>query len=136
MPIQYRIDPDQELVWVRMEGIVAGDDFEEYRRRLEGDPLYSPGLRRLFDLRGVPAPSTAQIRGLVEIIAKCALPTPARRAILVDSDVSFGMYRMMEMLLEGRALERFRVFRARDEALAWLLAPPGERPISCTHAPH
>lgn len=123
MPIQYRVEPERELIRVVITGAVGEENFEEYRRQLAGDPGYSAEYARLFDLRGVStAPTTAQIRSLVHTIVRRALPTPAKRAIVVSSDVSFGMFRMLGMLLEGHTREQFRVFRAIDDALRWLAA--------------
>jgi hypothetical protein len=43
-----------------------------------------------------------------------------RTAILVESDVGFGMMRMLQILSEGKIQIELGVFRDRTEAFAWL----------------
>lgn len=121
MPIQYRVEPERDLIRVVMKGAVGEESFEQYKRQIVGDPAFSPEFARLYDLREVTsAPTTAQVRSLVDTIVRRALPTSAKRAIVVSSDVSYGMFRMLGSLLEGQTREQFHVFRAMDDALAWL----------------
>ncbi len=48
-----------------------------------------------------------------------------KRAIVVDSDLGFGMMRMLQLLGEDKFHYEIRVFRERDEAIEWLSEPPG-----------
>jgi SpoIIAA-like len=49
-----------------------------------------------------------------------------RAAILVATDVAFGIVRMWEAYVEGHVEFGTRAFRSRDEALAWLAGMPVE----------
>ena len=50
-------------------------------------------------------------------------PAPdSRRAILVDSDLKFGLARMFEELRDTMGEKGIRVFRNLDEALDWIFA--------------
>jgi hypothetical protein len=46
----------------------------------------------------------------------------SRRAILVDSDLKFGLARMFEVLRDTMGEKGIRVFRNLDDALDWIFA--------------
>ncbi len=41
-------------------------------------------------------------------------------AIIVESDLGFGMMRMLQLLSEGQIRFKFGVFRSKSEAMKWL----------------
>ena len=46
-----------------------------------------------------------------------------KTAILANSDVGFGMMRMLQMLAEEKNKIEFRVFRTKAQALSWINIP-------------
>lgn len=44
-------------------------------------------------------------------------------AVVVATDLAYGFGRMFESYLDGRVAFRTRIFRTREDALAWLLSP-------------
>jgi hypothetical protein len=88
------------------------------------DLLARPGSTspELLDLREVEDfPVTAEaIRELAEkIVRRAERSRPGRLAVLVSSDPVFGMFRMLQALVDGSGLE-LQVFREPREARAWL----------------
>ena len=129
MPIRYRIDVEAGLVFVRGEGEIVLPDLEAYSAGVVRDPLYRAGMHELVDFRGVsPRGLTTQDlekfrdvnRSLADRLA------PARLALLVDTEVGYGLGRMFAALSEDSKIET-RVFRDEDDALAWVRtgAPAG-----------
>jgi hypothetical protein len=49
----------------------------------------------------------------------------SRQAILASSSLVYGLARMFQILREMKGEEGIRVFRDRDEALAWVLGNDG-----------
>ena len=111
MPISFRYDDRQNLLLTKAEGNVSFDDIQrhleaEYKTRHLGPP-------ELVDATGANTTVTSdQVKQLVEelkaLALKCALgPT----AIVTDSDVVFGMARMLAIISElqhGPVIEVFR----------------------------
>lgn len=50
-------------------------------------------------------------------------PNDWRQAMVATTQVSFGLARMFQTLVESRQIE-IRIFATRDEALGWLAEPP------------
>jgi hypothetical protein len=76
--------------------------------------------RELIDGRGArPAFAAEEVRKLVACIRELAASHRiGRAAVLVDSDLAYGMLRMLEMLVEDAAA--IRPFRSEEAAEAWL----------------
>ena len=43
-----------------------------------------------------------------------------KTAFLVDSDLGFGMMRMLQLIADEKVYVKFSVFRSKDKALQWL----------------
>ena len=118
MPGAYIVDPARSLVLTRAWGILTGADMLNHARRLSADPRFQPQFSQLLDFRDITElPITAvEVR---EVAALNPFGPGARRAIVVASDVAFGMARMYQILVE-QSPQEFEVFRDIDEALRWL----------------
>jgi hypothetical protein len=114
MPISWRVADG--LVWLESEGLVP---FEEWRAAVDAalkHPDYRPGMGVLHDWRGLhEPPEAADIRSRAEYGAKLGR---IRWALVVSSDVGYGMGRMAEILTETPLIE-LRAFKDIAEAEAW-----------------
>lgn len=99
-------------------GVLSGDDLLVHCRALRADPLFRPSFSQLIDLRGVTE-LAARAPAIRAVAGENPFGSGARRAILVSSDVAFGMARMYQLLTDETSDES-QVFRDQDLALAWL----------------
>jgi hypothetical protein len=116
--ITYRIDRAKRRVYNEAAGVVRGSDILETQRQLATDPDFEPTFSQLFDL--TPATevdvSAEQIRSMA---AATAFQRGARRAIVVDRPLVYGLTRMFELLLQERGGE-IQIFADLATAEQWL----------------
>jgi hypothetical protein len=123
--ITMKIDHARKFVFVRAQGPITLKDIVTHleEERLEGGLAH----RELIDARGYrPAFSSEEVRSTVALLRR--LGNESRlgpTAIIVDSDVGYGMARMAEMLLDDVCA--VRPFRRMEEAQEWLAAFPEGR---------
>lgn len=121
MPIEHRVDEKTGFLHVRRWGtITAQDEIQALKSRSE-DPLVIPGIPVLVDCREVEPPdSTEVIQYLANRIIYIAAELDCGPvAIVVSSDVEYGMARMYMTLTELNH-PNIDVFRSMDKALRWL----------------
>jgi hypothetical protein len=120
MPADYRIDRSKRLVYGRAWGILTNDDLTDRRAALYRDPAFAPDLDELYDAVEVTEVQVAS-RVLLQLALSSGFSPTARRAVVVSSDVAFGIARMYA-LLAGRE-DTIQVFRDRASAVRWLESP-------------
>ena len=120
MPMTIRVDQERNELSVTAKGPISLGDIKAHL--LEEEEGLGLGYRELIDASGAyPTLSPADIRTVVEILRdlgrKGALgPT----AIVVPDDVTYGMCRMLEMLVDDVCdIRPFRISE-RAEAEQWL----------------
>ncbi len=118
MTIIAKFDHQARHVYARAEGRIT---LEEIRDHLE-EEREEPGLAfsELIDARGsVPAFAPADVRVLVAWLRWLGERTRlGPTAVVVDSDLEFGMVRMIEILVEDVC--QVKPFRSMEEAERWL----------------
>jgi|SRR5579859_110271 len=124
MPIAFSVDHEKQVVSTIASGPITFDEIREHvhRERDQGGIAY----REFIDATQASAAFTsAQARTVVEIVRSLARkgdfgPT----AVLVANDVTYGMIRMLQILLEDVA--DIGVYRAheRQAAETWVLNYP------------
>ena len=120
MAILYRIDPGQRLVEMHISGEINVAEVEENLGRLIADPAYRPEYNALVDLSESPTLFTSeQIRSLADYVRHRMPMASSRRAVVVKTDVAFGLIRMYEAFTEDLP-RSFRVFRSLKDAQEWL----------------
>jgi hypothetical protein len=118
MPIEYSYDSEKRLLTTVVSGKVGFAETAEHFRQVSAEPWFpAPSLT---DVRGASAEiPSSEVRAIVELLRDMS---PRIRevsiAVLVDSDVSYGLVRMIQLLLEETAT--IRPFRDREKALHWL----------------
>jgi hypothetical protein len=118
MSVTTTVDHSQRRVFVRAVGPVTFNDIlvhiAEERRAV--------GLQyeELIDARGyLPEFSSDEVRRLAAALRDLALDAPLRpTAVVSDSDVGYGMLRMIEAMVEEVCA--IRPFRTMSEAEDWL----------------
>ena len=118
MTIIAKFDHESRHVYARAEGRIS---LEEIRDHLE-EEREEPGLAfsELIDARGsIPDFSPADVRVLVAWLRWLGERTRlGPTAVVVDSDLEFGMVRMIEILVEDVC--QVKPFRSVEEAERWL----------------
>ena len=118
MPVSYRIDKSLGLVFTTAEGVLTVQDILTHLHRLRDDPDVDSSCDQLIDLRDVIefAASTAEMQTIAD---HNLFNERSRRAIVAETDMSFAMARMYEMLRESKP-DQIMVFRDMAEARRWL----------------
>ncbi len=123
MPVTYHVDPNTGILHVKRSGEVSSEEDQASFEARQSDPAVTAGISVLVDCTEIEPPdSVERIRCMSNQVTwnahrlRCG-PT----AILVASDVEFGMARMY-MALTELVHPHTMVFRDRGEALAWLQA--------------
>jgi len=118
MPITFVVDRAKDRITATASGPVTFDDI---RHHLETErAARGLTLPELIDGRGaVPVFTSDDVRRVVDWL-RAAAKTSALgpTAVVVGSDVGYGMMRMLEILLDDTA--EVRPFRTVDEANTWL----------------
>jgi hypothetical protein len=123
MPATYRIDPAHRVVWSHGWGVVTNEELAAHSRRLRDDPRFKPDFRQLQDLSDVDTMQVT-VDGLAVVAKLNPFGAGARRAVVVGTDVAYGLARAHEML-RGDPADSLVVFRDRAAALEWLGLPTG-----------
>jgi hypothetical protein len=115
------IDAEKGIVYTTVTGELTLKEITADMAQLAAEPSYRPDMPGLVDLRGVTklltAEETAQLAETIKSRPRAV--NRARRALLVSSDLAYGMYRMFEAMSEGGSVE-YHVFRDETEARAWV----------------
>lgn len=114
----YTIDPARSLVLSRGWGPLTNADLTQYLRLLADDSRFRSGFNQLCDLRDVTEMRVGT-SGIRQIVSLNPFVAGSRRAVVVASDVAFGMARMYQILTDASP-DELEVFRDLDEALRWL----------------
>jgi len=117
MPAEYRIDRSKRLVMSRAWGVLTDQDLVDNRTALFADPGFEPALDQVYDLSEVTEMKVSSTVLLHLAMSSRFSPT-ARRAVVVTSDVAYGMARMYAMLTGHE--DTVQVFRDRPSADRWL----------------
>jgi len=121
----YKIDKERKLVMTTASGVLTMAEALGHQEKLRKDPDFAPSFSQLFDVTHVTdVQLTAED---VRTLARRSVFSPdSRRAILVNSDLKFGLARMFEVLRDTMGEKGIRVFRNLDEALEWIFAKDQE----------
>jgi hypothetical protein len=122
MPIVYRLDPERNLVLVEGSGVITDNDLFEFLSNRINDPLSSPNMNVLADLRDVERDELTMdnfLRFFDQQIKYTARLNDYLVAIVTNSDLYFGFTRIF-MSMMGDHYGNMQVFRDMEEAKTWL----------------
>lgn len=124
MPIEFSIDAQRGVVFSKAVGVIRFADALDHMDRLRRDPLFRPEFSELYDFRPITelAMSSAEVR---ELATRTVFAAESQRAFLVSSDLGFGMSQMFRSYREIGGERGIQVFKAEDEARAWLQLSDG-----------
>lgn len=119
MPLTYEIDEMRGLITVTAIGELNNQQLIDLHNLFASDPAVRPEFAILFDMRGatdagVTPEGVRNLAGLPFILSR-----ESRRAVVVRSDLGFGMARMYGLRREPRG-PAFEVFRDIEEAKRWI----------------
>ena len=118
----YDITPidDTDAVCIKVRGDLVYETSAAIHRELAPEGRFlSP--RRLWDLRGCRLRITPEdLRQLAQMAVDYD-DAPARVAVLVDTDLEFGLMRIHGVYRESK-FTSLHICRDQEEALAWLLS--------------
>lgn len=124
MPVTFEVRSDGILEIVRSGALGRAEEDASLALRHSDDRIV-PGMRVLVDSRKVvPADSLEAVQHLAAVARATAADLDCGAlALVVSSDVGYGMARMYMALTEARH-PNTQVFRDYDEAVAWLKSQP------------
>ena len=116
------IDTERRLITIVVQGELTDTDLLQGYERLRERPDFSADFDELVDLLGADGRQiTAD--GVRTLARRPPSYSPhARRAVVVPSEMGYGMARMYELMQDGES-GQIRVFRSREDAEHWLLNP-------------
>ena len=121
MPSEFSIDQDQYIVRANASGVVNIEDAFALMSAINQHPDYKKGMGTLLDMRNTRVMiKMDQLTTLAEAVRQ--LITIRGRigiAILTDSDITYGMGRMVGSSL-GQEDIQVGAFRDETEAVQWL----------------
>jgi hypothetical protein len=122
VPVTYTIDREARLVRIVGSGPLTDEEMAECVSALREDSCLEPDMNTLADMREIEVAFTAQgVRTMIEIMMRSAKRrSAANAAIVVSTDVAFGMGRMLELQADGIVEPSFRIFRDLAAACDWL----------------
>lgn len=122
MPINYRIDSEQKIVWTKASGVLTDQELLEHKRRLAQDPNFKSGMRELSDVSEIEKLEVTP-EGITRFVMQDKADVMSlgdfKLAIVASADEVFGMARMYQIFTE-KNIPRIGVFRDLEEARAWL----------------
>ena len=122
MPSSYLIDQAQKIVFSRGWGVVRDAEVLGHAEALRADPRFEPGFRQVYSFLDL-----TEVRVSPDGVRSVAQVNPfhagSRRAIVVPSDLAFGLVRMFEAHTNSDQ-EQFKVFRQLGPAFEWVGLDP------------
>ncbi len=118
MPCSHRIDTAQRVVFVEWRGSFTAEEASSSHRSLRDNPEFASDFRALTDMRDVTKfeLTNSELRAIAE---RSPYDGTARRAVVVDRTVQYGMARMYQAFRDEDAAT-FKVFEDMAEAREWL----------------
>ncbi|HEY1719280.1 MAG TPA: hypothetical protein VGH42_13435 [Verrucomicrobiae bacterium] len=121
MHITRSIDADKRIAIATVTGEITVAEVRADMARLAAEPGYAPDMPGIVDMRGATAGLTSdELRQIADVIKNSPKAVNgARRALLVSTDLMYGLYRMFAAFASDGTTE-FRVFRDEKLARAWI----------------
>ena len=119
MTIEYHIDDETGVVYTRLIGRVVISDFVEHQRRLADDDNFNGNGCELIDTTDGSVGEGLGFRSFSQISDTSPWLPDARRAIVVSSNLTYGLANVFSMIM-GREHGEIAVFKDIDAASAWL----------------
>jgi hypothetical protein len=122
MSATYTIDLKRGIVLSKAVGKLLGADLLENLTRLSADPDFRSDLNQMADFREVTALEIST-DDMKELAAKTPFGAGSRRAIVVNSQLAYGLSKIYRSMVEGESTE-IKVFKDYSQACQWLGISP------------
>ncbi len=123
MDIDTRINGEYKIRITTITGKISFDDLVAALSKIYSNPEQSKLPNSVWDLRQADVSSFTnnQIQNLVSFVtSQWELKPNLRSAIVVGSDLNYGLSNIYQKILEYSSPIYVRVFKDYDKALAWL----------------
>ena len=105
-------------------GVFSRADSVAHREKRLKDPDFNPSYSQIADFTQVTK-FELSAEDIQELAQGSVFSPQSRRALIVPSDVSYGLARMFGTLRESQGEMEIGVFRSLEEALDWVLSRSG-----------
>ena len=121
MSITYRIDKFSGIIYAIVEKTITTHEIIHTLDSVLADPDFKPAFQLLSDHRNIEKPiTTEQVKIWVDYVKEHRIFFQfSKWAMVVSTPVSYGMMRMLSMLLESSLIE-IQVFNDIKEAELWI----------------
>ena len=123
MSVEIKYDQNRKVLDIIVSGLSDADDLSSALEHIINSGDYPPNTDAIWDVRNSDL-SNANfqfVSELVKIRSRFMKRRDCRSALIVSSEVQYGLCRMFEMLSEGKISQQLRVFRDYKEGEQWLL---------------
>jgi len=117
--IEYHIDDETGVVYTRLIGRVVISDFVEHQRRLADDDNFNGNGCELIDTTDGSVGEGLGFRSFSQISDTSPWLPHARRAIVVSSNLTYGLANVFRMIMSKEHGE-IALFKDITAACAWL----------------
>jgi hypothetical protein len=124
MPFFYKIDKQRRLVMSTAAGVLSKAEVLGHQDQLLKDPDFDPSFSQLSDLTHVTGFEVTQA-DMRELTERTVFSPESRRAVIVSTDLAYGMSRMFGIFRESKGERGIRVFRKLEDALDWVIGKEG-----------
>ena len=119
--MSYHINSDEELITLRLSGVVDLVETLELVKSLLGDPAYDPNLPQLIDCRGIrPNVQRDPLNRFIEFLEQQYRPN-VNASIAIVVDETLGTEQTAGMYWLSCGLDSAELFDDYDQALRWLI---------------
>ena len=119
MPISYEINRETRLVVCTGFGVVTDDEILQVHEQMVKDANFDSSFSELVDADAIT--STTVTPSSMRMLAESSPFSPdSRRALVADSPLGFGLWRVYQIVRSLKGDKHIRVFHNRTDALAWL----------------
>jgi hypothetical protein len=119
MPADFFIDRERRIVFSKAVGACGRADILDHMDRSQRHPDFHREMEQLFDFREVTKAMLSE-EDVRLLASRNIFSGQSRRALVVSSDVQFGLGRMFETYREGAGEHGITIFREMADALSWL----------------
>jgi uncharacterized protein with PIN domain len=123
MKFETHIEPENNLRFHRISERVSFDELHDTLRNIYEDKNFDKTLNSLWDLSeaDISDLTSDEVEQIANFVAQNWGKIPGTKAaLIVNTDFSYGMARLYEILLDSRTSNTIRVFRDERSAREWL----------------
>ena len=123
MSVDINYDGNRKVLCITVSGISDPDELTAVLDTITNSDDYPPDTNAIWDIRkaDIANANYQLICELVKIRSRFKKRNNCRAALIVSSNVQYGLSRMFEILSDGKIKHQFKVFRNYDEGEKWLL---------------